>query len=130
MVTTEQPSTDERRNTAEKMNVYAKVISVGGEPPQVRLALNMQEATVSADVTLEQAYQLAKHLYQEVLITGDVDLDRTSRQVTSLRIESVTELGSNSIMEVIDALSSIAGEFYEQIPDIHAYIADLRGESK
>jgi hypothetical protein len=114
-----------------RTTLYGTVISVGGEePPRARLKL-LDGTYLYCNITrreqLRIARQLGERLYQRVGVQGVARWDVFDMTIQYFLIERVTEYTRKSMQQAIASLYDIAGKYYENVGDIDALVADMRG---
>jgi len=108
--------------------LYGELLRIGGENPptaQIRLARSM---SLTCDVkTTELASKMAARLYEEIGVRGTAKWDVESREIKAFRVEELTEYNKTSLSSAFESLREVAGKYYEEIEDVNAFVADLRG---
>ena len=70
---------------------------------------------------------MASLLYQLIGVRGVATWDLKNLSLIKFQIEELTEYRKTPITEAIESLRKLVGKYYQDIDDIDAFIADLRG---
>ncbi len=108
--------------------LYGQLLRIGGEnPPTARIRF-MDGVTMTCQVqTTELASKMAQRLYEMIGVRGTARWATSDMSLYEFRIEHLTEYRQTSILEAMESLREVAGKYYEEIEDINAFVAELRG---
>lgn len=108
--------------------LYGELLRIGGEnspTAQIRFA---RSTSLTCDVkTTELASAMAERLYEAIGVRGTAKWDSDSRELKAFRVEELTEYRKTSLSSAFESLREVAGKYYEEIEDVNAFVAELRG---
>ncbi len=112
----------------ERTTQYGELLQIGGEKkPSARIRFLVGE-TLNCDVkTTDLACEMASLLYQLIGVRGVATWDLKNLSLIKFQIDELTEYRKTPITEAIESLRKLVGKYYQDIDDIDAFIADLRG---
>ena len=70
---------------------------------------------------------MAKRLYDVIGVRGTAKWNTTEFRPVEFTVEHLSEYRQASILEAMESLREVAGKYYEEIEDINAFVAELRG---
>ena len=73
------------------------------------------------------AREMAKRLYETIGVRGTARWATRDMSLDEFRIEELTAYRPTSLTQAMDSLGEVAGKYYEEIEDVDAFVADLRG---
>ena len=107
---------------------YGELLQIGGEKnPSARIRFLVGGTLTCTVKTTELACDMAGLLYQLIGVRGVATWNSNDLSLVDFQVEELTEYRQSSINEAIASLRKSAGKFYQDIDDIDAFIAELRG---
>lgn len=110
--------------------LYGKLLRIGGDNRPTALLGLSEELTLNCRVkTTELAGTMAKRLYEIIGVRGTAKWNVARYRPAEFTVEELTEYRQTSLTEAIESLREVAGKYYEEIEDVNAFVADLRGRA-
>lgn len=111
-------------------SVYAYLERVGGATEKrCGLRLPNQPRMVYCRVqSADLVRQLGQHIYQDVLVRGDVTWFRRTWLVRTIMVKDFQPAKEGSIIETLDRIYDAGGKSWEDVEDPEALIGEMRGE--
>lgn len=112
-------------------SVMAYVARVGGATePRCVLRIPDRNKVLFCQVTSESlAQELAKCLYEHVLVSGKATWLRGSLQLVSLTVTGFTRVRSGTIRSTMRAMRSAGGKVWDKVEDPGRYLEGVTGSS-
>ncbi len=105
--------------------IYGEIVRVGGVEPKVEVKL-ISGQTLYCPFDFELASQLGVLLYQMVGLDGDARWNTQNFEIEDFRVTGISDYRNVPLSDAFQSLSEIAGDYYSNVDDVTAYIADLR----
>ena len=106
--------------------VYGTLIRVGGKEPRARLELDNGQ-TISVDLSMEMARQLAPSLYRDVGLVGVAQWDVETGEIVAFSAETILDFRPQPIMDVFRRLAEVAGhDAWQGVDDVVKAVAAMR----
>ena len=111
-----------------RTTLYGKLLRIGGvSSPTARIRFNDASPITCKVQSTELASSMAERLYETIGVRGTGKWESKSLELLEFRIEELTEYRQTSLTEAIESLREVAGKYYEEIEDVNAFVAELRG---
>lgn len=108
--------------------LYGKLLRIGGDSrPTAALGLSSEKTLNCRVSTTDLASKMAKRLYDVIGVRGTAKWNTTEYRPVEFTVEHLSEYRQASILEAMESLREVAGKYYEEIEDINAFVAELRG---
>ncbi len=107
--------------------VFGRCIRVGGAEPRADVRLSNRTRLLHVEVTEPIAKQLAKNLYENVAITGEVWWDASSWEIVRLKAHRVANFQAGSISETFREMAEIIGDRWSNV-DAEQFVASIRSD--
>lgn len=106
--------------------LYGEIVRVGGVEPKVEIKTTIGK-TLYCPFEKSLAPQLGARLYKVSGLRGQAKWNLATREIEEFLVTDITHYEDTPITEAFDQLSELAGKYYEDITDVNAYLAKLRG---
>jgi len=110
-----------------KTTIYGEIVRVGGVEPKVEVKTISGE-TLYCPFEFELASQLGSLLYQLIGLDGDARWNTQNFEIEDFRVTGISNYRDIPLIEAFQSLSEIANNYYSDIEDVVAYVAELRRE--
>lgn len=108
--------------------LYGELLRIGGEKfPSAQLRFTGHGPLTCQVKSMELARAMAERLYEMVGVRGTGKWEATTLGLKEFRVEELTAYRQTTISNAIESLREVAGKYYEEIEDVNAFVADLRG---
>lgn len=111
-----------------RTTLYGKLLRIGGESSPTAQIRFTDASSVTCQVqSTELASSMAERLYETIGVRGTGKWESKSLELQEFRIEELTDYRQTSLTEAFESLREVAGKYYEEIEDVNAFVAELRG---
>jgi hypothetical protein len=107
--------------------IFGEIVRVGGVEPKVEVK-TISGKTIYCPFEFSLASQLGSLLYKLVGLDGDARWDARTFEIEEFRVTSISEYRQTPLIDAFQSLSEVAGKYYDEIDDVIAYVAELRGD--
>ena len=105
--------------------VFGRCIKVGGAEPKVDIRLANRTKLLHVEVTESMAKKLARNLYENVAITGEVWWESGTWEIVRLKAKDVVNIQGGSPLLTFKDLAEIVGEKWRDV-DVERFVKDFR----
>lgn len=105
--------------------IYGEIVRVGGKDPTVEFT-PINGTTIYCQFGKELAAELGSRLYKIAGLIGEAEWDFDLNKLISFNVTGITPYESVPIDKAFHDLQEIAGKYFDDIPDVNAYIEELR----
>jgi hypothetical protein len=110
---------------------YGTIRRIGGDnPPRAWMRFHDGKSFSCRVQTLALARTMAKFLYERVGVSGVAQWDIRNMSLYEFRIEELLDYRQTPVKEAMNHLRDAIGDYYDDIEDVEAYIAELRGNDE
>ncbi|AFN73830.1 hypothetical protein MROS_0587 [Melioribacter roseus P3M-2] len=110
-------------------SIYGRVERVGGVKPKVMIRLT-DNNLISCDVSEEVAKKLGQNLYKMIGFVGKAKWLAENYSLENFEIEDVIEYEETSLLQGLDELSSLIGEYWSDVDNVVDVISSMRREKE
>lgn len=108
--------------------LYGKLLRIGGDSrPTALLNLKKDHSLTCRVATTELASNMAHRLYEVIGVRGNAKWNVAEYKPVEFTVNSLMDYQQTSILQAMESLGKVAGEYYRGIEDINEFVADLRG---
>ena len=105
--------------------VFGRCIKVGGAEPKVDIRLPNRSRLLHVEVTETMAKKLARNLYENVAITGEVWWEPQTYEIVRLKAKEVVNIQAGSPLQTFKELAEIVGERWRHV-NVEQFVRDIR----
>ena len=108
--------------------LHGELLRIGGENKPTASIRFLEGPTLNCSIeSMELASKMAQRLYEMIGVRGISTRVSSDLSLINFKVLELTNYRQASLLEAFDSLKDVAGEYYEQIPNLDSYIDDLRG---
>lgn len=108
--------------------LYGELLRIGGASGPRALMRFSNSPPLSCKVkSTELASEMGERLYETIGVRGKGEWKVGSMEIHEFRIEELTKYRQTTLTKAFESLREVAGKYYDEIEDIDAFVADLRG---
>lgn len=108
--------------------IYGEVVRVGGVDPKVEIK-TITGQTLFCSFARDLAPEIGAKLYKMAGFIGEAQWDLNSKLITQFKVNGITNYEATPIVETFHVLQNLVGKYFDDIEDVNAHIAGLRGET-
>jgi len=118
------PSLETRRFISGSTELFGQCIQVGGVSPKVRVKL-ADGKIIPAQTTMNTAKEVAMHLYEDVLVSGEATWDAESWAIVGFQLIALKSYDLPNPITAFQKLADLVGKSWEGV-DASAFVRELR----
>ena len=118
------PPVQDKNNIRGHAELFGQCIRVGGDTPKVRLRL-ANGLAISADTNIQLAKDVAKHLYEDVMVSGEAIWDAETWVLVSFKLQSLEACDLPTPSAAFQKLAELVGNSWRNV-DAVSFVRELR----